>query len=282
MKPVKAIIKATALSIISEPLSLLLLLTALLVSTLAPAFHYHQFGDPTRMAKDAGISSLVVFALIFAATGAIKTFRREIESGTAALALSHAVSRRGFFVAKAFGVMGALSLFVLAVSANSVAIVNGASIGGKLAASNGDIARLYGPSFLIAVGVFLLPSIIAAILNRFARFRFCLTAFLLMVLFSCGSTMFRFDSKLASEIFSLDLLSATPSFIIAAAASAYASRFRINVASLLTMVTIGLMCPIMINYTQATSPLMSSIAAISLIGFFLIVGAEAFKERDLI
>lgn len=282
MKPIKAIIKATAFSIISEPLSLLLLLTALLVSTLAPAFHYHQFGDPTRMAKDAGVSSLVVFALIFAATGAIKTFRREIESGTAALALSHAVSRRGFFVAKALGVMGALSLFVLAVSANSVAIVNGASIGGKLAASNGDIARLYGPSFLIAVGVFLLPSIIAAILNRFARFRFCLTAFLLMVLFSCGSTMFRFDSKLASEIFSLDLLSATPSFIIAAAASAYASRFRINVASLLTMVTIGLMCPIMINYTRATSPLISSIAAISLIGFFLIVGAEAFKERDLI
>lgn len=282
MKPIKAIIKATALSIISEPLSLLLLLTALLVSTLAPAFHYHQFGDPTRMAKDAGVSSLVVFALIFAATGAIKTFRREIESGTAALALSHAVSRRGFFVAKALGVMGALSLFVLAVSANSVAIVNGASIGGKLAASNGDIARLYGPSFLIAVGVFLLPSISAAILNRFARFRFCLTAFLLMVLFSCGSTMFRFDSKLTSEIFSLDLLSATPSFIIAAAASAYASRFRVNVASLLTMVTIGLMCPIMINYTRATSPLMSSIAAISLIGFFLIVGAEAFKERDLI
>lgn len=282
MKPIKAIIKATALSIISEPLSLLLLLSALLVSTLAPAFHYHQFGDPTRMAKDAGVSSLVVFGLIFASTGAIKTFRREIESGTAALALSHAVSRGGFFVAKTIGVMVALLLFVIAVSANSVAIVNGAAIGGKLAACNGDIARLYGPTFLIAVGVFLLPPIIAAIMNRFARFRFCLTAFLLIVTASLSSVLFRFDSKAAGEVFSLDFLSASPSFIIAAAASAYAARFRLNVAGLLTVVTIGLMCPIMINYTRSTSPLIASMAAIMLIGAFLIGGAEAFKERDLI
>lgn len=234
------------------------------------------------MAKDAGVSSLVVFAIIFAATGAIKTFRREIESGTAALALSHAVSRGGFFVAKTIGVMLALLLFVITVSANSVTIVNGASIGGKLAASNGDIARLYGPSFLIAVGVFLLPSIFAAIMNRFAKFRFCLTAFWLTVLLSCASAMFHFNLKLAGEICSLDFLSAMPSFIIAASASAYAARFRFNMASLLTIVTIGLMCPIMINYTRTTSPLSASIAAIMLIGAFLIGGAEAFKERDLI
>lgn len=282
MKPLKAIIKATALSIISEPLSLLLLLSALLVSTLAPAFHYHQFGEPTRMAKDAGVSSLVVFAIIFAAFGAIKTFRRELESGTAALALSHAVSRGGFFVAKTLGVMFALCLFVIAVSANSVTIVNGAAIGGKLAASNGDIARLYGPSFLLAVGVFLLPSILAAIMNRFAGFRFCLTAFLLTVLFAGASMSFRFDSKLAGEICLLDFLSATPSFIVAASASAYAARFRFNVASLLTIVTVGLMCPIMINYTRAVSPILALTAATGLIGFFLIGGAEAFKERDLI
>lgn len=282
MKPLKAIIKATALSIIAEPLSLLLLLSALLVSTLAPAFHYHQFGDPTRMAKDAGVSSIVVFALIFAATGAIKAFRCEIERGTAALVLSHAVSRGGFFVAKTIGVMVALFFFVLAVSANSVAIVKGADIGGKLASCNGDIARLYGPSFLIAVGVFLLPSIIAAILNRFARFRFCLTAFSLMVLFSCASISFRFDSELAAEIFALDFLSATPSFIIAAAASAYACRFRFNVASLLTALTVGLMCPIMISYTRTTSPLMASMAAIMLIAAFITGGTEAFKERDLV
>lgn len=282
MKPLRAIIKATALSIIAEPLSLLLLLSALLVSTLAPAFHYHQFGEATRMAKDAGVSSLVVFALIFAAAGAIKTFHREIESGTAALALSHAVSRRGFFVAKTIGVMLALLLFVITVSANSVAIVNGAAIGGKLAASNGDISRLYAPTFMIAVGVFLLPSIVAAILNRFAQFRFCLTAFWLMVLFSCGSIMFRFDSKLAGDVFLLDFLSSIPSFIIAAAASAYASRFRFNVSSSLTVVTVGLMCPIMINYTRATSPLSASIAALLIISAFIIGGAEVFKERDLI
>lgn len=282
MKPLSAIIKATALSIISEPLSLLLLLTSLLVSTLAPAFHYHQFGDPTRMAKDAGVSSLVVLAILFATASAIKTFRAEIESGTAALALAHAVSWRGFFIAKTIGVMVALFLFVLAVSANSLSIVNGAAIGGKIAARNGDIARLYGPSLAIAVGVFLAPPILAAALNRFARFRFCLTAFLLMVLASCCSVFFCFDSKLTGEIFLLDFLSATPSFILAAAASAYAARFRINIASLLTIVTIAIMCPIMVNYTSATSPLIAFAAAVMLICAFVIGGAEAFRERDLI
>lgn len=282
MKPIKAIIKATALSIVSEPLSLLLLLAALLVSTLAPAFHYHQFGEPTRMAKDAGVSALVVFGLVFAAVGAIKSFRREIESGTAALALSHAVSRSGFFVAKTLGVMAALFAFVLAITFNSIAIVNGADIGGKFAAQSGDVARLYGPSFLMGVAVFLLPSIVAAILNRFFRFRFCLTAFLLTVIAALGSVAYRFDSSLVKDVAELDSLSACPAFILASFASAFAARFRFNTASLLTVASIFLLSPIMINYTRPSSPIMALVAAVMLIVGSLIGGAVAFKERDLI
>lgn len=282
MKPINAIIKATALSIISEPLSLLLLISALLVSTLAPAFHYHQFGEPTRMARDAGVSALVVFGIIFAASGAIRTFRREIESGTAALALSHAVSRRGFFIAKTIGVMFALLLFGLTVIFNSITIVNGAGIGGKLAATNGDIARLYGPSFLLGVAVFLLPSIFAAVLNRFAHFRFCLTAFVLTFIGSLMTISFRFDPMSAIGVARLDFLSLMPSFIIAAASSAYAARFRFNFASMLTILTTALICPIMINYTSAKSSLSAFLAALPLIAAFVIGGAETFKERDLI
>ena len=50
-----AIAKATALEIFSEPLSLLLLLSALALVILAPALHYPQFGEPTRLARDAGL-----------------------------------------------------------------------------------------------------------------------------------------------------------------------------------------------------------------------------------
>lgn len=282
MKPIKAIIKATALSIISEPLSLLLLISGLVVSTLAPAFHYHQFGDPTRMAKDAGVSAIIIFGFVFASAGAIKSFRREIESGTAALALSHAVSRTGFFVAKSIGIMLALALFVVGLIANSITIVNGAFIGGKMAAHSGDVARLYGPSFLLGIALILFPAIFAAFLNRFARFRFCLTAFIFTIIASLGTLVFRFDSALVKEVVALDVLSACPAFIVASAASAFAARFRFNVASLLTVLTIMLLCPIMINYTQASSPLTALIAAMTIMLAFLIGGAEAFKERDLI
>lgn len=282
MKPIKAIIKATALSIISEPLSLLLLLSALLVSTLAPAFHYHQFGDPTRMARDAGVSALVVFGSLFAATGAIKTFRREIESGTAALALSHAVTRKAYFVAKCIGVFVALTLFVIAVLANSITIVNGSAIGAKIASSSGDIARLYGPSFLIGIAIFLLPVIFAAFLNRFASFRFCFTAFMLTITAAIGSVFYRFDLKIFNEVASLDLLSCMPSFIVASAASTFAALFRFNVASLLTALSVALICPIMINFTQASAPLSATLGATLIIASLLIMGATFFKERDLI
>lgn len=234
------------------------------------------------MAKDAGISAIVVFGCIFAAVNSIKAFRREIESGTAALALSHAVSREGFFIAKTLGVMLALFAFVSALVANSIVIVNGAAIGGKLAASSGDIARLYGPSFLIGVAIFLLPSIIAAALNRFARFRFCLTAFILTLVASLISMAFRFDLKLVMQVSAMDFLSSIPTFVLAAAASAFAARFRHNVAGLCTVAAAMLLCPIMINYTRATSPGTALIAALSLIAALIVGGSALFKERDLI
>ena len=55
MRGIMSVAKATALEILSEPLTLLVLLAALTMAVLAPAFHYHQFGEATRMARDAGL-----------------------------------------------------------------------------------------------------------------------------------------------------------------------------------------------------------------------------------
>ena len=88
-----SILKATALEILSEPLSLLVLLAALAMTVFAPAFHYHQFGEATRMARDAGFSALFACGGVLAVFTTIRAFRREVETGTLEMALAHPVSR---------------------------------------------------------------------------------------------------------------------------------------------------------------------------------------------
>ena len=104
MKPYVSITLATALEVASSPLSLLVMLAAMALEVFAPVFHYHQFGDPTRMARDAALSALFTCGAVFAVFGAIRAVRREIETGTQEMALAHAVARGGFFLAKAAGV----------------------------------------------------------------------------------------------------------------------------------------------------------------------------------
>ena len=99
MRRFVSIAKATALEVVNEPLSLLLLSAALALAVFAPAFHYHQFGEATRMARDAGLSALLIGGTVFSVSAAVRSMRRELESGTAAVALSHPVSRAQFFLA---------------------------------------------------------------------------------------------------------------------------------------------------------------------------------------
>ena len=161
---------------LSDPLALLVLLAALVMAVMAPAFHYHQFGEATRMARDAGLSALFTCGTAFAVFTTIRAFRREVESGTLEMALAHPVSRTGFFLAKTFGAFMAYAVFLAIVVATSLVIVVGAAIGGEMAGRSGDVARLYGPCFAAGVAVIVLPLVVGAVLNRFARFRFGLSS----------------------------------------------------------------------------------------------------------
>ena len=97
-----AIVRTTALEVCSEPLAFLLTLTALGCAAILPSLHFHQFGDPSRMARDAGLSALLIVGLFYATFCTVKAYRREIESGTLQMALAASVSRAGFFLAKHF------------------------------------------------------------------------------------------------------------------------------------------------------------------------------------
>ena len=97
-----ALAHASAMEALSEPLSCVLFFVAAMTVHLAPVFHYHQFGEPTRLPLECGLSALFVFGLVFASSAAFKTIGRELSSATASVALVRPLSRGLFFSAKLF------------------------------------------------------------------------------------------------------------------------------------------------------------------------------------
>lgn len=251
VRPFAAIVKATALEILSEPFSLLMLLAASALSVLAPVFHYHQFGEVTRMAREAGLSTILVFGLILGVFSSVRSFRREIESGTYQMALAHPVSTRLFFYSKFFGVLASYVVFVAILFGLLVTTVLGAEVGGEIAEREGGLSSVWGPCVAAAVASFVVPIVVGALLNRSLRMRFVLTSILTMLVLSAASAvvfscmrgfgwMLRFLPVIA-------LLVAFTSFVIAVASVA-ALRMKANAASSITALVALVMLPFVGNY----------------------------------
>ena len=294
MRSVVSVVKATALEVLSEPLTLLVQLAALTMAVLAPAFHYHQFGEATRMARDAGFSALFTCGSIMAVFGTIRAFRREIESGTLQMALSHPVSRGGFFVAKTLGAAVAYLVFAATVLATSLTIIEGARVGGAYAERTGDIARLSGPFLAAGVAVMLLPLVIGAALNRFARFRFVPTAIAtaLMLALLAGGASSVLDPALLPRHLPVAALLLCPALVLLAASAAFAVRFKANAAAAAVGVVAALCIPAAGNYYMADAlskggvvpwsyVAIAAIAALPAVVAFLVLGIRFIGGRDV-
>ena len=249
MRRFVSIVKATTLEIANEPLSLLLLSASLALSVFAPAFHYHQFGEPTRMARDAGLSALLIGGILFSVTGATRSMRRELEGGTAAAALSHPVSRAQFFLAKVCGAYAAFALFALAVCGVTATMVNGARLGAELAAKAGDIPRLWGPSYALGVASLVLPYVVGAALNRFWGFRFPLTAFVFTVAVSVASAAYRPDVPELLRLLPAEALLWMPPAFFATAAAAASVRLGTSAATVVSALLVLGFLPFAGNYS---------------------------------
>lgn len=293
MRPYVSITQATALEVLSSPLSLLVLLAALAMEVFAPVFHYHQFGDATRMARDAAISALFTCGAVFAVFGAIRSVRREIETGTMEMALAHPVSRSGFFLAKAAGVAVAFTVFAVAVIGIALTMFAGAAVGGAIAEETAQLARVYGPCVAAGVAAMVLPLVLAAALNRFFRFRFTLTAFLLATAIAAAagvSSMFLAGGD-AMRLVPAAVLAIAPAYVLTAAAAAFAVRFRANAAAALSGVALVLMLPAADNYYRAealarggTVPpayvALALAAAVPAVVGFLLIGIHFSRNRE--
>lgn len=231
MRKFASITLATAVEALDDPLSLLVLLSSASLAVLAPTLHYHQFGEYTRMARDAGLSSLFLGGVVLSLFAAVRSIRRELDSNTVEMLLSRAVPRPLFIVGKFAGVMAVHILFSFTVAAITLVMMNGAAIGGEAAARTGSMARIHGPSFLVAVTALLLPPCIAACMNRFFNSRFVLAANLLMLALSSAAVFFRPDFSMAVRFAPVAFAASLPAVFVSSVALAAAVRFKSNIAA---------------------------------------------------
>ena len=294
MRRIRSIAHATALEILSEPLSLLVLLAALVLTVLAPAFHYHQFGEATRMARDAGLSSVFTGGLVIAVFGTIRAFRREVESGTMAMALAHPVSRTGFFLAKTLGAAVAYLAFSSVVFLTALVIVDGAAVGGAVAAKSGDIARLYGPNFAEGLGVIVLPLVVGAALNRFGNVRFVLASFVLAFLLAVAFAALAVvrDAAWCARLLPVAALLVLFSSVLLSASAAFAVRLKANAAASAAGLVLVAFLPAVGNYYMAdalskggsvpwTYVGCAALAALPAVLVFLLLGIHFINGRDV-
>jgi len=110
-KQLVSISLTTARESIQEPIAFLIMLSGMVITVLVPVFQFNRFSEEGRLARDSGLSTMLVFGLVLAAGTAGKAVAGEIESGTAAAIIGKPVSRITFLLAKALGVFWVVLIF---------------------------------------------------------------------------------------------------------------------------------------------------------------------------
>ena len=246
------------------------------------------------MARDAGLSSVLMGGLVIAVFGTIRAFRREVESGTMAMALAHPVSRTAFFLAKTLGAGAACLAFSSVIFLTALVIVDGAAIGGLIAAKSGDVARLYGPNLAEGVGVIVLPLVAAAALNRFGNVRFVLSSFFLALSLSvvCAVLSVIRDATGFLRLLPVAVLIVLFTSILLVASAAFAARLKANAAASSAGLVFALLLPTVGNYYLAdalskggsvpwTYVGCAALATLPVVLLFLFLGIHFINGRDI-
>ena len=127
LQQIVAIAKATILESVQQPIAFLILTSGVLSTLLVPVFQFHRFSEDGRLARDSGLSCLLVFGLVLAVTTAGSAVAAEIKRGTAAAIIGKPVSRTVFVLSKWLGICGVLAIFWLGVSSATLLAERGSS-----------------------------------------------------------------------------------------------------------------------------------------------------------
>ena len=282
MRRFLAITRTAAIETMSQPLSAILFPVAMLAVHLLPAFQYHRFGAPGRLARETGLSALFVFGLLFAVPAAVRAVGRELETGTAAAALALGVSRTLYLAARLTGVLAVFALFFVGVLSASALSAYSCIRAASIVTAEG-VTRVWGPAFAVGVSGGLMAFAGAAFLNRFLNRRFCLWTCLLAVGFQLPGLALLDSPK--------PVLVALPAFVSLAAActvyvmmaGALATRLKANgvTACVVSAVASGFLFPVIWLAEGDNAALMPVLAGILLSVLWLMVGCISFEGKEL-
>ena len=246
MRRFTAIARTAAIETMSQPLSAILFPVALLAVHLLPAFQYHRFGAPGRLARETGLSALFVFGLLFAVPAVARAIGRELENGTAAAALALGVSRTLYFTARIAGAMAVFLLFMAAVFSASVLSASSCIRAAEILVAGEGVVRVWGPAFAVGVAASLAPFAVAAAMNRFMDRRFCLWTCLLSVIFQLPGLALVRDASVAASVAPAFLALASACMAYVAMAGALATRLKANgvAACVVVAVMAGFLAPV--------------------------------------
>jgi len=127
LQQIFAIAKATVLESVQPPIAFLILTAGVVSVLLVPVFQFHRFSEDGRLARDSGLSCMLVFGLVLAVTTAGNAVAAEIRRGTAAAIIGKPVSRTVFIVSKWLGICGVLLIFWLGITAATLLAERGSS-----------------------------------------------------------------------------------------------------------------------------------------------------------
>ncbi|MBE6395801.1 MAG: hypothetical protein E7046_02205 [Lentisphaerae bacterium] len=286
-----AIARTAAIETMSQPLSAILFPVSMLAVHLLPSLQYHRFGAPGRLARETGLSALLVFGLVFAVPAAVRVIGRELEIGTAAAVLALGVSRTQYFIARLAGVTAVFSLFLTGVLSATLLSSFSCVKASTIIVEHG-VVRVWGPAFTAGVSASIMAFAAAAFLNRFANRRFCLWTCILAVVFQFPGLAlmdgFAPFTELVPSFFSLSF--ACVVYIVMA--GALSTRFKANGVStaVVAAVVLGFLMPVgflapdmRVFWLEegCRAALMPTAAGIALTALWSIVGCVSLEMKEL-
>lgn len=168
-------VRATFFEVVQEPAVLLLTLAAVALATLAPVFQFHQMGEAGRLAREGGLACLLMFGLPLAIVGAGAVVGRELENGTAAVALVKPLPRGVFLTGKCAGIAMAVAVFWWSVTVATLLAERASS---RVVDTGTEVAEWKDVRLSLCVLAFMaLVLAVAAAMNYYRRVRFGVAAF---------------------------------------------------------------------------------------------------------
>lgn len=179
-RQVVAVARTTYVEAIQQPVAFLLMLAGVTATLLIPVFQFHRFSEDGRLARDGGLSIMLVLGLVIAAGMAGRCLADEITRGTAAAALGKPVHRATFIFAKWLGVCAVVITFWVGTLAATLLAERGSAhfiVKENFAGYASDVISL-----MLGFGAAALSLVIAALLHYFKRQRFGVVACLTLTL----------------------------------------------------------------------------------------------------